>query len=99
MGKIKDYLRRLFAPCVMTFQPVDAPAPAGRYSHRVQILAHLQSGRSITDSQARRMYGCANLKARICELRKAGYSIKTEFIGQRGLQGSYARYWLAEVDE
>lgn len=43
-----------------------------------QILAHLQSGKSITPLEALAQYNCFRLGARIHHLRTKGYKIKTD---------------------
>jgi hypothetical protein len=56
------------------------------------ILAHLQSGKSLTAMECLNLYGCLRLAARIKELRLQGYDIQTETItAGRKL---YARYTL-----
>ena len=43
-----------------------------------KILAHLKAGRTITHLDAEAEFNCMRLAARICDLRKAGYRIKSE---------------------
>lgn len=43
------------------------------------VLEHLQAGRSLTQLQAAREFGCLRLAARIYLLRKAGYRIEDEW--------------------
>lgn len=58
------------------------------------ILAHLQSGESITPLEAIGVYGVYRLAARILELRSAGYDIVTEH--KRDARGKpYASYSLS----
>lgn len=61
-------------------------------AHRVQILDHLRNGNTLTHDCARDRFGCARLAARICELRKSGWSIKTDMIPVNGVR--VARYKL-----
>lgn len=98
MSKIMDFFRGLFAPCTLTFEPYTQPV-VSEYPQRIQVLSHLQSGRSLSAKQARILYQVANLPARICELRKAGYKIKSEQVGKYSARGSFCRYWLTEIDE
>ena len=42
------------------------------------ILAHLQSGGSITPIDALRLYGCFRLAARIKDLRDSGHKVHTD---------------------
>lgn len=44
------------------------------------ILAYLQKGNKITPIEALNKFDCFRLSARIAELRKDGYAIKTEII-------------------
>lgn len=46
-------------------------------SQKAQILKYLQEGYSITSSSARRVCGCKRLAARIYDIRKLGYDVKT----------------------
>lgn len=57
------------------------------------ILAHLQSGDSITTKDARRICGCERLAARINDLRKKGYPIVTH--AETDGHATWARYSLA----
>lgn len=63
----------------------------GTQAHK--ILEHLKSEGSITGAEAYLIYKARSCTKRISELRKAGYSIKSEWrkdvTGQR-----YVRYWL-----
>ena len=45
-----------------------------------QIAAWLNEGKSITQLDALRMFGCMRLASRICDLRERGMNIKTEKI-------------------
>jgi hypothetical protein len=44
-------------------------------SQNEKLVAFFQTGKSLTEAQARARYGVANLPARIAELRAEGYSI------------------------
>jgi hypothetical protein len=66
-------------------------------SQKAQILAHLQSGRSITTLQALKLYGCFRLSGRIHELQKDGHSINSNLIPVKG--GKHvAEYTLNPVE-
>lgn len=58
-----------------------------------QILAHLESGQTITPIEALELYRCFRLAARIADLKALGHNILTEMVespeGKR-----YARYSL-----
>ena len=55
------------------------------------ILDYLMEGKSITQLQALKNFGCLRLSAIIFNLRKEGFHIITERVGHQG----YARYTLA----
>ena len=60
------------------------------------ILKHLRTGANLTILEALGVYRIFNLKARINELRKAGYDIRTEMrVDHTGKQ--YASYSLKEA--
>lgn len=48
------------------------------------ILAHLESGRTITPLEALRDYGCFRLGARIYDLKQQGHQIERRMISVRG---------------
>ena len=56
------------------------------------ILQHLLYYKSLTPLEALNLYGCFRLSARILELRKKGYDIKTENITKDGK--TFAEYSL-----
>lgn len=70
-------------------------ASGGRSTQNEQILAILQSGRSLTPLEALDEVGSFRLGARVWDLKQAGYDIQSEFIelpnGKR-----VARYWLPQ---
>lgn len=57
------------------------------------ILGHLQCGKRITPMLALRLFGCSRLAARIAELKKEGWDIRSRMVevesGKR-----VAEYWL-----
>jgi len=57
-----------------------------------QILNHLQSGKTITPLEALRLFGCFRLAARIFNLRKKGYTIKTNYVTRKNK--TFAKYEL-----
>lgn len=57
-----------------------------------QILAHLVQGRSITPIEALKIFGCLRLSARIYDLKKAGYKIKSRM--QKNGKKQYKIYWI-----
>lgn len=58
-----------------------------------KILAWLQSGNTLTQLDALRMFRCMRLASRISDLRNAGCNIITQFEKHDG--GQHARYSLA----
>lgn len=48
-----------------------------RRKQREKIASYLKSGRTITQDEAIKMFGCYRLSARIFELRENGMDIKT----------------------
>jgi hypothetical protein len=66
-------------------------------THKAQILAHLQSGHSITPLDALQLFGCFRLGARIYDPRKSGVEILMErrkSVNQNGHRVSFAMYHL-----
>ena len=59
------------------------------------ILAHMQMGRSITGLEALKLFGCFRLPARIADLKKRGYNIKTTKINLNGKR--FASYSLIKT--
>lgn len=65
------------------------------------ILKHFEEGRSLTQAQARTLYGIERLSARISELRKKGYTIETRTvpcINRFGRKTHYAVYSIETGD-
>lgn len=58
------------------------------------ILSHLKSGKSINPIEALNKYGCFRLSARIYDLKKSGYVIRTEIIEENGKD--FAQYSLGD---
>lgn len=64
------------------------------------VLAHMMEHGSISQLEAAEEYGCWRLAARISDLRKAGYAIKSHLVTKKNRMGrpvSFARYTLEEV--
>ena len=64
------------------------------------ILCHLKSHGSITTKEAREICQCERLAARIADLKRLGYPIKTEmrtYINKHGHPVRYAEYRLEET--
>lgn len=67
-----------------------------------RILRQLQDGGTLTQAEAFIEYGIGRLSSRICELRAAGYPIKSEFVAGKNRYGepvSYVRYSLDDCEE
>ena len=73
-----------------TIHPQQVPAID---SQKERILTHLQQGKSITPIEALSMFDCFRLGARIADLRKEGYDIKTTILN-RGVK-RFASYSLS----
>lgn len=69
-----------------------------RLSQSKLILQHLKKFGSIEPLTALREYGCYRLGSRICDLRKSGHTIRTEYEQKRskitGNTVRFARYFL-----
>lgn len=64
-----------------------------------RILNYLHDGGSITDSEARDLFGCNRLSARIYEIKALGFDVRKTMesgVNRFGERVSYARYWLKE---
>lgn len=61
-----------------------------RKMHKQMILDRLLKGHTIDHSYANDVFGCSRISARIYDLRKAGYNIKT----LDAVDGGYAQYKL-----
>jgi hypothetical protein len=67
------------------------------------ILNHLQQYGKINPLTALKDYGCFRLSARILDLRKEGWDIKTNYITEKGITNNkakktYALYTLENND-
>ena len=62
------------------------------------ILSYLQDGGVLTPAEALRRFGCARLAARIWELRRSGYDIRSDLTPVETRSGGVARvsaYYLS----
>lgn len=66
-------------------------------SQEQAILDYLKTGKSITQLDALKMFGCFRLGARIWDLRKKGYRIEEVDTHINGK--TFARYFLASEEE
>lgn len=56
-----------------------------------EILAHLESGKPITQGEAYRLYGVSRLGARIWDLTRQGHSIRRELVEVKKRNGKITR--------
>lgn len=69
-------------------------------SQNKMILEHMRTIGAIDDNDARDLYGCRRLPARIHDLRESGHSIQTIMTcgeNRFGRKIKYARYILMEA--
>lgn len=67
-------------------------------SQKDAILEYLEEGNSITQLDALTLFGCSRLAARICDLRKDGWAIRSKMVKVQTRDG-YAivsEYWMDE---
>jgi hypothetical protein len=75
--------------------------PMGKPTQMQLILEYMSEFGSITPLEAISDIGCYRLSARISDLKKQGYPIKTELVpltNRRGKQSNVARYSLEVSD-
>ena len=61
------------------------------------ILAYLRQGNSITPLEALERFGCFRLGARVWDLKKQGFDIRSELV--RSDNGKhFAKYWLVRKE-
>lgn len=63
-------------------------------SQRFKILNYLKEGNTLTALEALHLFRCNRLAARILELKKAGYEIKSKRINRAGIH--YSQYSLTK---
>ena len=69
-------------------------------SQNKMILEHMRTIGAITQDDAKELYACTRLPARINDLRKSGHSIQTittHGVNRFGRKIKYARYILMEA--
>jgi hypothetical protein len=64
-------------------------------SQSAQILAHMKAGNTITGLEALNRFGCFRLPARIADIKKMGYDVKSELITMNGKR--VAQYWMEDL--
>jgi len=64
-----------------------------------RILRHMRDYGSITSLEAMQEYGCMRLASRICDLKKAGYPIKTETVKGKNRYNEPTRYCRYTIEQ
>lgn len=80
----------------------DNPNPGSSRSQTRRILAYMREGHSITPAEARKLFGCDRLGARIMDIeRLVGYKPPRRMVDARGLDADgkavtkrVMSYWL-----
>lgn len=67
-------------------------------SQKTKILAYLQGGGKLTHKDAESLFGCTRLAARIGDLRKDGYPIRSKMVKVPTSDGyaTVSEYWMEE---
>ena len=66
-------------------------------NHQTKVLAHLKSGKTLSQAEAIQHFDCFRLSAVVERLRKQGYDIVTHVEPNLNGKGTHARYELYEV--
>lgn len=66
-------------------------------NHQTKVLAHLKSGKTLSQAEAIQHFDCFRLSAVIQRLRNAGHEIVTHHESNLNGKGTHARYELKEV--
>lgn len=66
-----------------------------RQSQNAGILQALKEGAHITPMDALNRFGCFRLSARIADIRKMGYNVKTRIVSSN--RKNYAEYYMEGV--
>lgn len=62
-----------------------------------RIIRHIQDYGSITPVEAMQEYGIMRLASRMCDIKRAGYTVRREMVTGKNRYGestTYARYFL-----
>lgn len=57
-----------------------------------RILRHIKEHGSITPHEALKEYGIMRLASRVCDLKKAGYDVRSETVKAKNRYGEPVRY-------
>ena len=73
-------------------------AKSRKKSQKESILEYMADGNSITQLDALSLFGCARLAARIGDLRKDGYPIRSKMVKVPTRDGyaTVSQYWMEE---
>ncbi|WP_051013786.1 helix-turn-helix domain-containing protein [Pararhodospirillum photometricum] len=64
----------------MRSAPPLPPALRQDASQQEGILGHLERGGALSQAEARRLYGCSRLAARVWDLKQAGYPVRSRMV-------------------
>lgn len=82
----------------MTFDEVENETPEEViYKQKLLILAHFEQGKTLTCKQAEELFGCMRLPARVWELNRAGFNIRSRMVkgvNRFGRPVRYAEYYV-----
>ena len=67
-------------------------------NHQTQVLAHLKSGKTLSQAEAIQHFDCFRLSAVVERLRKQGHDIVTHGEPNLNGKGTHARYELKELE-
>jgi len=77
----------------LPFMRTTHPVKMEGHDQNARILAHLQTGRTLTALEALDWFKCFRLASRVCDLRKAGYDVQKRTIKTNSGK-SVAEYYL-----
>jgi len=77
----------------LPFMRTSHPVKTEGHDQNARILAHLQSGRTLTALEALEWFKCFRLASRICDLKKAGHQIEKRTV-QTNSGKRVAEYYL-----
>jgi hypothetical protein len=78
----------------LPFMRTTHPVKTEGHDQNARILAHLQSGRTLTALEALDWFKCFRLASRVCDLRKAGYLVEKRTIKTNSGK-NIAQYYLS----
>jgi len=78
----------------LPFMRTTHPVKTEGHDQNARILAHLQSGRTLTALEALDWFKCFRLASRVCDLRKAGYDVQKRTVKTNSGK-NIAQYYLS----